>query len=148
MNTIATLWPTTKEWLRENAPSISVAVNNSIGFLSSDGGETLTSSCMFYNNFEISSFAIYRSASYLSYFDYLDQEGGFYYERWGDAPVRTIYITHMIDRRKVHFFSDIPYKHAWAANFRHELNERGERVCRSHLDGCNLKWNQFVNQTQ
>ena len=29
-----------------------------------------------------------RSQAYIDYFNYLDQAGGFYYERWGDAPVR------------------------------------------------------------
>lgn len=29
----------------------------------------------------------FRSQPYIDYFNYLDKAGGFYYERWGDAPV-------------------------------------------------------------
>ncbi len=38
--------------------------------------------CIFYNNFEVGSFSLFRSKDYLTYFNYLDKKGGFFYERW------------------------------------------------------------------
>lgn len=32
----------------------------------------------------------WRSDAYMEFFNYLDEKGGFYYERWGDAPVHSI----------------------------------------------------------
>jgi alpha 1,2-mannosyltransferase len=44
----------------------------------------------FWSNFEIGSLDFFRSEAYSAYFDHLDQAGGFFYERWGDAPVHSI----------------------------------------------------------
>lgn len=32
----------------------------------------------------------WRSKAYSDFFDFLDSKGGFFYERWGDAPVHSI----------------------------------------------------------
>lgn len=37
--------------------------------------------CHFWSNFEIGSLAFFRSQPYLDFFNHLDQEGGFFYER-------------------------------------------------------------------
>ena len=63
--------------------------DNAMAFLSEDGGETYNR-CHFWSNFEIGSLALWRSEAYLAYFEYLDKAGGFFYERWGDAPVHSI----------------------------------------------------------
>jgi Glycolipid 2-alpha-mannosyltransferase len=44
----------------------------------------------FWSNFEIGSLDFYRSEAYTAYFEHLDKAGGFFYERWGDAPVHSI----------------------------------------------------------
>ena len=41
------------------------------------------------SNFEIGSFELFRNDLYQQYFEHLDKAGGFFYERWGDAPVRS-----------------------------------------------------------
>lgn len=41
-------------------------------------------------DFEIADLSFYRSEAYRSFFHSLDRAGGFFYERWGDAPVHTI----------------------------------------------------------
>ena len=46
--------------------------------------------CHFWSNFEIGNLNFFRNESYETFFQYLDHTGGFYYERWGDAPVHTI----------------------------------------------------------
>jgi len=43
--------------------------------------------CHFWSNFEIASLDFWRGEAYMKYFETLDKAGGFYYERWGDAPV-------------------------------------------------------------
>jgi hypothetical protein len=46
------------------------------------------SGCHYWSNFEIGDLAFFRSERYIAYFENLDRAGGFFYERWGDAPVR------------------------------------------------------------
>ncbi len=58
----------------------------------------------------MASFAIFRNETYLSYFEYLDKTGGFFYDRWEDAPVHTFYILTMIELSKVHRFKDTGYR--------------------------------------
>jgi len=52
-----------------------------------------------------------RSKAYIDYFDSLDQDGGFFYERWGDAPVHSIAAALMLKKDEIHFFNDIAYYH-------------------------------------
>jgi alpha 1,2-mannosyltransferase len=44
--------------------------------------------CHFWSNFEIGSLAFFRSQPYLDFFNHLDQEGGFFYERYVLQSVR------------------------------------------------------------
>lgn len=41
----------------------------------------------------------------------MDAQGGFFYERWGDAPVHSLAVAMMLKKSEVHFFNDIGYKH-------------------------------------
>ena len=78
--TIPTLWPTIKKWF--NKPKFNI-YRKGLRFISNDNGQTLSeSNCIFYNNFEIGAFSLFRNESYTSYFNYLDKTGGFFYERW------------------------------------------------------------------
>ena len=52
-----------------------------------------------------------RSKAYLDFFDTLDKDGGFFYERWGDAPVHSIGAGLLLNRSEIHFFNDIAYYH-------------------------------------
>jgi len=42
----------------------------------------------YYTNFEIGSLDFFRSPVWQDFFQFLDSTGGFYTQRWGDAPVR------------------------------------------------------------
>lgn len=68
--------------------------------------------CHFWSNFEIASLHWLRSAEYLEFFDYLDRSGGFFYERWGDAPVHSLAVGLFLNRSEVHYFGDIGYFHS------------------------------------
>jgi alpha 1,2-mannosyltransferase len=66
----------------------------------------------FWSNFEIGDMRFFRSKVYQDYFNYLDRSGGFFYERWGDAPVHSIAAAFFLPRSQVHFFHDIGYRHS------------------------------------
>ncbi|KAI9750359.1 MAG: hypothetical protein M1815_001847 [Lichina confinis] len=69
------------------------------------------STCHFWSNFEIADMTFWRSRVYQDYFDHLDRAGGFFYERWGDAPVHSIALGLFEDASKIHWFRDIGYQH-------------------------------------
>ncbi|KAI8880642.1 glycosyltransferase family 15 protein [Backusella circina FSU 941] len=110
--TIPTLWNTTLDFARKN-PQYIFPRNSSdsiLGFVSEDRGWNYNL-CHFWSNFEIASIKFMRSEAYQSYFKFLDKAGGFFYERWGDAPVHSIAVSLMLGKNDVHWFYDIGYKH-------------------------------------
>lgn len=106
--TIETLWQTVKGFMKEYPQYIHP--NNALDFISDDGGETYNL-CHFWSNFEVGDLDFWRSDAYRAYFDYLDKAGGFFYERWGDAPVHSIAAALLMDRNEMHFFNDVGYWH-------------------------------------
>ncbi|KDN44469.1 hypothetical protein RSAG8_05516, partial [Rhizoctonia solani AG-8 WAC10335] len=84
--------------------------DNALAFLSDDGGQTYNN-CHFWSNFEIGDLNFWRSEAYTKYFDFLDSKGGFYYERWGDAPVHSIAAALFAKKDQIHFFENIGYRH-------------------------------------
>lgn len=106
--TITTLWSTTKKFMQKFPEYI--AKNNLIDWLSDDGGETYNR-CHFWSNFEIAKLDFWRTGAYAEYFDHLDQSGGFFYERWGDAPIHSLGAALFADRDQIHFFADMGYYH-------------------------------------
>ncbi|KAK3496337.1 nucleotide-diphospho-sugar transferase [Neurospora crassa] len=67
--------------------------------------------CHYWSNFEIANLDFFRGREYQDYFRYLDSKGGFYSERWGDAPVHTLAVHMLLPPEKIHHFSDIGYEH-------------------------------------
>ena len=65
----------------------------------------------YYTNFEIGNLSFFRSEAYQSYFRHLDSEGGFYYYRWGDAPIRLLGVSIHASAGSVYRFDDLPYSH-------------------------------------
>ncbi|KAF9464717.1 glycosyltransferase family 15 protein [Collybia nuda] len=106
--TIPSLWNAVKEFI--NASPGLVSPDNAMAFLSDDGGETYNR-CHFWSNFEIADLDLWRSDAYSKFFDFLDEKGGFYYERWGDAPVHSIGAALFARKDQIHFFNDIGYRH-------------------------------------
>ncbi|KAL0071397.1 hypothetical protein AAF712_001254 [Marasmius tenuissimus] len=106
--TIPTLWEAVKEFNKANPQYL--AQDNAMGFISDDGGLTYNR-CHFWSNFEIGDLDFWRGEAYTKFFDFLDSKGGFYYERWGDAPVHSIGAALFAQKDQIHFFTDIGYKH-------------------------------------
>ena len=97
----------------------------------------------YWNNFEVAAFSLFRDPLYLSYFNFLDRTGGFYYERWGDAPFRTFFILTTVPLNQVHRFKNFAYAHtgrvAWP------LNGTIRAACRTNVvdyrfGDCNSIW--------
>ncbi|KAK7993253.1 hypothetical protein PG989_006634 [Apiospora arundinis] len=72
--------------------------------------------CQFYSNFEVGSLEYFRGPEHQAYFEHLDRSGGFYYERFGDAPVHTLSVNMFLPKRQVWYFRDIGYTHAFCQN--------------------------------
>ncbi|THH05742.1 hypothetical protein EW146_g9819 [Bondarzewia mesenterica] len=64
-----------------------------------------------WSNFEIADMDFWRGEAYMKFFDFLDSKGGFYYERWGDAPVHSIAIALFARKEQIHFFREFGYEH-------------------------------------
>ncbi|KAJ7931325.1 glycosyltransferase family 15 protein [Mycena leptocephala] len=106
--TIKGLWPAVKAFMKAN-PDL-IVPDNGLRMLTDRTG-TNYNRCHFWSNFEIAAFDLWRSDAYLKFFDFLDTEGGFYYSRWGDAPVHTLGATLFARKDQIHFFNEIGYRH-------------------------------------
>lgn len=116
--TVETLWPETLNFLNEGDNYKYVDENGAFQWLLENqqnpeknkvtGGY---STCHFWSNFEIGDMDFFRSEAYNEWFKHLDHSGGFYYERWGDAPVHSIGLGLFADKSKIHWFRDIGYFH-------------------------------------
>ncbi|TFK20033.1 glycosyl transferase [Coprinopsis marcescibilis] len=106
--TVKSLWPTVKEFINEYPQYLHP--DNALAWLSADGGDTYNM-CHFWSNFEIADMDFWRGEAYTKFFDYLEMKGGFYYERWGDAPVHSIAVALFAPKDSIHYFYDIGYRH-------------------------------------
>jgi hypothetical protein len=66
---------------------------------------------MFYNNFEVSSLDNWNSKQYREYIDVIDQTGGIYNFRWGDAPIKSIAVPMFVPENRTVLMKEIGYKH-------------------------------------
>lgn len=67
--------------------------------------------CHFWTNFEIGDLNTFRSKEYSYLFNELDKYNGFFYERWGDAPVRTLILSLILKYPQITRFKDLGYQH-------------------------------------
>ncbi|GAK63672.1 glycosyltransferase family 15 protein [Moesziomyces antarcticus] len=107
--TVPSLWVRVREWYEKNAELL--APNNLFGFVTENNGRGYNK-CHFWSNFEIADMDFFRSDAYLSFFKHLDQAGGFFYERWGDAPVHSIGAALLLDKSEFHYFDNVGYFHS------------------------------------
>ncbi|KAL1761644.1 glycosyltransferase family 15 protein [Schizophyllum commune] len=106
--TIPTLWDTVTAFTDQHPEYL--AQDNAIDFISNDDGRNYNG-CHFWSNFEIADMDFFRGDAYSQYFDFLDRSGGYYYERWGDAPVHSIAVSLFLNASQLHFFDPIGYQH-------------------------------------
>lgn len=96
-------------WLLHTTDEPDRIVRSGTGYHSTPGDHY--NNCQFYSNFEIGALDFFRSKEHQSYFEHLDRSGGFFYERYGDAPVHTLSVSMFLPKHRVWFFRDIGYSH-------------------------------------
>lgn len=101
-------------WLLHETNEPDRMVRSGVGYHATSG--TQYNNCQFYSNFEIGSLAFFRGKQHRAYFDYLDHAGGFFYERYGDAPIHTLSVSMFLPKSQVWFFRDIGYAHGLCEN--------------------------------
>ncbi|KAJ2964588.1 hypothetical protein NQZ79_g434 [Umbelopsis isabellina] len=155
--TVESLWSVTRVWMDANKELVvpSDHPGNLMKFISEDGGSTYNM-CHFWSNFEIASVSFLRSEAYQSYFRHLDEAGGFFYERWGDAPVHSIAVSMLLTEPEVHFFHDMGYRHGPFEHCPETPNWLRDGKCycdsRTNFDmsanSCLSHWLQVTNRTR
>ncbi|KAI5962328.1 uncharacterized protein KGF55_003404 [Candida pseudojiufengensis] len=103
--TIPTLWSNVLEFikLKNLKPELLHALLNDYDWYNL---------CHFWSNFEIANLDIFNNNEiYEEFFKFLDSKGGFYYERWGDAPIHTIGLMLSLKKEDFHWFNQVGYYH-------------------------------------
>ena len=149
--TIPSLWHRILRWMKKRELTFANDLGELRGIAARKGGLPRTHNpdeCPldlfhFWNNFEVAEFALFRDPLYISYFEHLDRTGGFFYERWGDAPVHTFYILSMVPLTRVYRFKDIGYGHTGRFNW--PQDGALAALCREaaldyEFPDCNFKW--------
>ncbi|BFZ60030.1 hypothetical protein YB2330_001052 [Saitoella coloradoensis] len=111
--TIPTLWEAVREFAKKHPEYIHP--DSAIQFLTDAPGAGLSGPynlCHFWSNFEIADLEFFRGEAYQAFFSFLDRRGGFFYERWGDAPIHSIAAALFLPRSAIHFYDSIGYRHA------------------------------------
>lgn len=135
-DTIPTLWPTVEDFLNEYPEH--QAQDSAVEYLTTHepigpvfvqaASNTTYNLCHFWSNFEVGDLNFFRSQRYMDYFNYLSKKGGFYYERWGDAPVHSIAAALLLNKDEVYRFEEIGYTHipmyTWPAARSTKIHER------------------------
>lgn len=67
--------------------------------------------CHFWSNFEIANLNWFRSKEYNDFFELMDRSGGFWMERWGDAPIHSLAVGALLGPEDIHYFRDFGYRH-------------------------------------
>lgn len=103
------LWSRTRAFAAANPHLLHPEAD--LKWLLNPGNPVEYNNCQFFSNFEIGSLNFWRSDAPEKYFQWLDRSGGFYYERFGDAPVHTLSVAMFMPKSEIWFFRDIGYKH-------------------------------------
>lgn len=149
--TITTLWNHVRDFMVKYPEYISD--DHAMAYLSNDNGRSYNM-CHFWSNFEIADLDFWRGEAYSAFFQYLDTQGGFYYERWGDAPVHSIAAALFLRKDQIHFFEDIGYEHSphthcpknpevWA---RKQCSCNPSRNSDYHKDSCLKNWEAILDR--
>ncbi|KAI8139158.1 nucleotide-diphospho-sugar transferase [Fennellomyces sp. T-0311] len=66
--------------------------------------------CHFWNNFQIADVRFFRGPLYQSYFNFIDQSNGIFYERWGDPVIQSLGVVLFLEKSDVQFWENIGYR--------------------------------------
>jgi alpha 1,2-mannosyltransferase len=66
---------------------------------------------MFYTNFEIGKVSWFLTSEYMNFYSSLDETGGFYTKRWGDAPIKFLGINLFMQKTNIIPVHGFTYQH-------------------------------------
>jgi alpha 1,2-mannosyltransferase len=66
---------------------------------------------MYYTNFEIGKLSFFRGEKYMSFYKKIDNSGGIYINRWGDAPIKYIGVNLFATQSKILPVDGFIYQH-------------------------------------
>ncbi|KAJ2627580.1 hypothetical protein H4R22_004333, partial [Coemansia sp. RSA 1290] len=72
--------------------------------------------CQFLTNFELIDLDFMRSTEYQELFNFMDKQGGIYYEQWSDASIRSLAVALLLSRKQVWWLADAGYSHDLLSN--------------------------------
>ncbi|CAO3632386.1 unnamed protein product [Cunninghamella blakesleeana] len=160
-STIPSLWKTVKEYAASRRIDISEKSRLLFPYFYNENDQESYNYCHFWSNFEIASLNLWRSPAYRDFFNYLDQTGNFFYERWGDAPVHSLATGLFLETNQIHYFEDIGYQHDL---YRHCPKKETRLGCRCecpegsiteesidhdiYYDTCLPQWRKWVKTSQ
>ncbi|KAI9311536.1 nucleotide-diphospho-sugar transferase [Dichotomocladium elegans] len=110
-DTIPTLFQTVMQYASMHTDSVQSTRNpKSLWHFVLDEETQVYNRCHFWSNFQIADLSFFRSTNYRNYFEYLDEAGGFFYERWGDPVIHTLGAVLFLEKDEVHFWDTIGYR--------------------------------------
>jgi alpha 1,2-mannosyltransferase len=142
--TVRTLMVHVNKWRNDNPAFVSD--NNALHFTSDDGKGF--NKCHFWTNYEIIDLSFARSAAYQSFFNAMDKAGGFFYERWGDGPVRSLAASLILDKDEIWRVENGGYFHPPYLTCPRRQDPGSQCACDPQLSlsydsshvSCNKKW--------
>lgn len=108
IDTMPSIWNLTEKFNETNSDY--GETSNLMHFGYTDNGEKYRT-CHFLPVLEMGNLNLWKSPAYSRYFDFLDHEGGIFYERWSDAVIRTLAVTSLIPKDRIHFFPEIGFSY-------------------------------------
>ncbi|KAK6459038.1 mannosyltransferase [Scheffersomyces xylosifermentans] len=109
-DTLPSLWDYVKDYMKSQ--DISNQDAQLIDLVQNNNQFESYNLCHFWSNFEIADLAMFDNDRYNDFFNFLDEKGGFFYERWGDAPIHSIAVSLFLSKSDLHWFDDIGYYHS------------------------------------
>ncbi|CCC67412.1 hypothetical protein NCAS_0A08540 [Naumovozyma castellii] len=100
-----TIWENARTFEEENQEFMS---NSNFRRLFSNDGQTYNF-CAVMSESVVVNLNFFRTNQFKRFFEYMDQKGGFFYERWSDSALHTIALALLTHRHSINIFDDIGY---------------------------------------
>jgi len=73
--------------------------------------DTIPEGKMFYTNFELGKIDWFINSEYMNYFNSIEENGGIYIKRWGDAPIKYLGVNLFCDPKNIIPIKGFTYQH-------------------------------------
>ncbi|GME70456.1 unnamed protein product [Ambrosiozyma monospora] len=138
--TVRHLWRMSVKFFEKLNPDLKETENSALDFVQYDRSskkpiDAYFNLCRYWTESEIVDLSFLQSDSYTQFFNYLDQTGNFFYERWSDGIVRTVAVSFMLGADQIQYFDNTgynlvnPYVNSW--NVKNNPGYGGTQSCPS-----------------